>query len=57
MTVELRIKIQKDITDKTILVASLENEDEIIAGHSENPYMALRDLINEMEYQEYFRPD
>ncbi len=38
--------------------ASLENQDEIIAGYGADPYEALRELINEMEYHhEYFRPD
>lgn len=58
--VELRIKIAKDKEDNNILCASLawETDDEIIAGHGTTPYDALRDLINEMEYQyQYFRAD
>jgi len=54
--VELKIKIRQD-EDK--LCASLEiDHEEIIAGYGDDPYKAMRDLIDEMEYQHgCFRPD
>ena len=58
--VKLEIKIFEDNTDKEqIFCASCEiDKDEIIAGYGSNPYEALRDFVNELEYQhEYFRPD
>ena len=64
--VKLSIKIVDDSTGQPDMepvkdlefCASLENQDEIIAGYGGNPYEALRDLIDEMEYHhEYFRPD
>ena len=56
--VELKIKIRRDGGDSETLCASLENTDEIIAGYGKTPYDALRELINEMEYQhQYFRKD
>ena len=55
----LEIKIYRDEQDKDTICASLEiDKDETIAGYGDSPYEAMRDLINEMEYQhEYFRPD
>lgn len=57
--VKLEIHIVEDKALKEqVFRASVENSDEIIAGYGCNPYEALRDLINELEYQhEYFRPD
>lgn len=56
--VELKIEIARDEEDTDILCASLKTDDEIIAGYGETPYDALRDLINELEYQhQYFRED
>jgi len=64
--VKLEIKIVDDSTGQSDMepvkdlkfCASLENQDEIIAGYGGGPYEALRELINEMEYHhEYFRPD
>lgn len=64
--IKLEIKIVDDGTEQPGMeavkdlkfCASLENQDEIIAGYGSDPYEALRELINEMEYHhEYFRPD
>lgn len=64
--IKIEIKIIKGDTNQPdmeavkdlIFCASLENQDEIIAGYGTDPYEALRELINEMEYHhEYFRPD
>ena len=55
--IEFKIKITNDEADN--FCASLEvDKDEIIGGYGTTPYIALRDLIDELEYQhEYFRPD
>ncbi len=61
--VNLRIKIVNvqivsDPADEDIFTASVESPDSIIAGYGDNPYDAVRDLINELEYQhQYFRAD
>jgi len=54
---ELTIKIIHDEADNFCASVAVD-KDEIIGGYGTDPYMALRDLIDEMEYQhEYFRPD
>lgn len=60
MTVELVIKIEYE--EQNIeggkLVASIESDEEIIAGYGDTPYDALRGLVDELEYQhQYFRAD
>ncbi len=58
--VSLKIEIVEDKTDKELVFCAScgLDKDEIMAGYGSNPYEALRDLIDEMEYQhEYFRPD
>jgi len=60
--VKLDIKIYEDNASrvsKQIFCASCEiDKDETIAGYGSTPYEALRDFVNELEYQhEYFRPD
>jgi len=64
MAVELTIKLYRESEttenedDSGLFCAQLTNDDSIIAGHGEDPYEALHDLVNELQFQhEYFRPD
>ncbi len=58
MTVKLEIEISQDGENPKMLLATLKTDDSIIAGSGKTPYNALRDLINELEFQyQYFRGD
>jgi len=57
--VKLEIKIIQDEKAPLDLAfcASAESGDGIVAGYGADPYLALHDLINELENQEVWRPD
>ena len=58
INLEVHIVSDETIDNKYRFCASLHNADEIIAGYGSDPYEALREMVNEMQFQhEYFRAD
>jgi len=58
MSVKLEIEIyREDERTNDFFAKCSVDKDEIVQGYGKNPYEALRDLVDEIEEAEWFRPE